>query len=142
MAEPPLRARDPYTPLKSEVPNKPIVGIGPDYGTGGYWLVAADGGVFAIGAPFLGSAAGMSLTLPVNGLVVTGDSIGYWLVAIDGGVFTFGDAVFEGSLAGQPLNPPVVGMAAHLTGGYWLARSDGRVFSFNPCPPMTGCGAG
>ena len=26
-----------------------------DGATGGYWLVAADGGVFAFGAPFLGA---------------------------------------------------------------------------------------
>jgi hypothetical protein len=61
----------------------------------------------AKGAPFLGSASGLSLTLPVNGIIVTGDSFGYWLVAFDGGVFTFGDATFRGSLAGQPLNPPL-----------------------------------
>src|SRR4051794_15958863 len=39
--------------------NAPIVGITPTRGGRGYWLVAADGGVFSFGhAPFYGSAAG------------------------------------------------------------------------------------
>ena len=37
---------------------------------------------------------------------------GYWLVASDGGIFAFGDAGFFGSTGGQPLNQPIVGMAA------------------------------
>ena len=37
---------------------------------------------------------------------------GYWLVAADGGIFTFGDAAFFGSTGGEPLNQPIVGMAA------------------------------
>ena len=34
----------------------------------GYWLVARDGGVFAIGAPFLGSLGGVPLDGPVMGI--------------------------------------------------------------------------
>ena len=34
---------------------KPIVGIAADPATGGYWLVASDGGIFRFGAPFCGS---------------------------------------------------------------------------------------
>ena len=42
------------------------------------------------------------------------------VVASDGGIFAFGDAPFYGSMGGQPLNKPVVGMAATPTGhGYW-----------------------
>ena len=36
----------------------PIVGIAADPATGGYWLVASDGGVFAFDARFFGSGAG------------------------------------------------------------------------------------
>jgi len=36
-----------------------IVGIATDLATGGYWLVGADGGVFAFNAPFYGSGTGI-----------------------------------------------------------------------------------
>ena len=55
----------------------------------GYWLAAADGGVFAQGdAGYYGSAGGITLNAPVVGIAATPDGKGYWLVAIDGGVFT------------------------------------------------------
>ena len=64
----------------------------------GYWLVAADGGVFAFGdAPFLGSMGGTPLVAPVVGMAATHHGDGYWLVAADGGIFSFGDAGFLGS---------------------------------------------
>ena len=59
----------------------------------GYWLVAADGGIFAFGdAGFYGSMGGQPLNAPVVDLAPTPDGRGYWLVATDGGVFAFGDA--------------------------------------------------
>ena len=68
---------------------------------GGYWLVAADGGVFSFGAPFHGSAGSVHLNAGVSGMAVTSDGGGYWLVAADGGVFSYGDAHFFGApLAG------------------------------------------
>jgi len=71
---------------------------------GGYWLVAADGGVFAFGdARFLGSTGALRLARPVVGMAATPDGGGYWLVAADGGVFAFGDARFLGSRGGLPL---------------------------------------
>ncbi len=98
----------------------------------GYWLAAADGGVFAQGsAPFLGSLGALHLNGPVVGMAATPDGGGYWLVALDGGVFTFGDAGFYGSMGGSHLNQPVVGMAATPDGkGYWLVAQDGGIFSF------------
>jgi hypothetical protein len=33
----------------------PVVGITPDAATGGYWLVAGDGGMFGFNAPFYGA---------------------------------------------------------------------------------------
>jgi hypothetical protein len=81
--------------------------------TGGYWLVASDGGVFAYGgAGFFGSMGGQKLNSPVVGMVPTADGKGYWLIAADGGVFTFGDATFAGSLGGTTLNKPIVGGAS------------------------------
>ena len=69
----------------------------------GYWLVAADGGVFAFGdAGFYGSTGGKKLNAPIVGMAATPDGKGYWLVAADGGVFAFGDATFHGSDGGEP----------------------------------------
>ena len=75
----------------------------------GYYQVASDGGLFAYGAPFLGSMGGQPLNLPVVGMAAT--STGYYEVASDGGLFSF-HAPFAGSMGGQHLNAPIVGMAA------------------------------
>jgi hypothetical protein len=103
----------------------------------GYWITAADGGVFARGdAGFYGSAAGEPLVGPVVGITPTPTGRGYFLAAADGGVFAFGDARFRGGLGGYtvnttPLNGPIVDIAATPTGnGYWLLASDGGVFAF------------
>ena len=98
----------------------------------GYWLAAADGGVFALGdAPFFGSAGALPLRSPVVGMAPTPNGRGYWLVAGDGGVFSYGNAGYRGSMGGGRLNAPVVGMAPTPTGnGYWLAAADGGVFAF------------
>jgi hypothetical protein len=88
----------------------------------GYWLVAADGGVFNFGdAGYYGGEAGKALDKPVVGVARTNSGHGYWLVAADGGVFAFGDAVFFGSSSGvgypQPTGAIVPGPG---DGGYWL----------------------
>jgi len=98
----------------------------------GYWLVGADGGVFAFGdAPFVGSLGAMKLEGPVVAMAPTPDGKGYWLAALDGGVFALGDATYYGSMGGTRLTQPVVGMAVTPDGkGYWLVAADGGVFSF------------
>jgi N-acetylmuramoyl-L-alanine amidase len=99
----------------------------------GYWLVAADGGIFTFGdAKFFGSTGALRLNAPIVGMAATPDGGGYWLVAADGGIFTFGDATFLGSEGGAQLAAPAVGMAATPAGGgYWL------VFGSNQ-RPLTG----
>jgi SpoIID/LytB domain protein len=101
-------------------------------GVGGYWINAADGGVFSFGnAQFYGSTGGMILNRPVVGMASTHDANGYWEVASDGGVFSFGDAPFYGSTGSIHLNKPMVGMAVTPGGaGYWLVASDGGIFAY------------
>jgi hypothetical protein len=100
--------------------------------TPGYWLGAADGGIFSFGdASFWGSAGALRLVRPIVGLAATPDRRGYWLVASDGGVFSYGDAGFFGSTGGLHLNRPIVGLASTPDGqGYWLTAADGGVFAF------------
>jgi hypothetical protein len=95
------------------MPDLPVVGITPDPDGDGYWMVAADGGVFSFRTPFRGSLPGIvpyhRLAAPVNGMVPYGN--GYLLVAGDGGVFTFSNKPFQGSGAGA-LDSPVIGIAS------------------------------
>jgi hypothetical protein len=98
----------------------------------GYYIVAADGGVFTFGdATFFGSMGGKPLNAAVVDITVRPQGDGYWLVAEDGGVFTFGRAGFHGSMGGQRLNSPVQGIDATPSGeGYWMVGKDGGVFTF------------
>jgi SpoIID/LytB domain protein len=101
-------------------------------GVAGYWMVAADGGIFSFGAArFWGSMGGKKLNQPILGMAGTPAGEGYWLVAADGGIFSFGDARFWGSTGAIRLNQPVVTMASSPTGaGYWLVARDGGIFAF------------
>jgi hypothetical protein len=98
----------------------------------GYYLAAADGGMFTFGnLPFCGSTGNLVLNRLVVDLAATPDAGGYWLVAADGGIFAFGDARFHGSTGAVRLNQPVVGMAPTADGnGYWLVAADGGIFAF------------
>ncbi|MGH9108416.1 MAG: PQQ-binding-like beta-propeller repeat protein, partial [Acidimicrobiales bacterium] len=98
----------------------------------GYYLSAADGGIFRYGnLPFCGSTGNIHLNQPVVGITAPPAANGYWEVASDGGLFAFGTVAFHGSMGGKPLNKPVVGMAADpATGGYWEVASDGGLFAF------------
>ena len=122
--------------------NAQIVGIAASTNSFGYWVVGADGGVFAFsGAGFFGSAATLHLNAPIVGIAATADNRGYYLVAADGGVFAFGDAIYQGSMGGKRLNAPIVGIATDpLTGGYRLVAADGGLFSFGA--PYLGSMAG
>jgi hypothetical protein len=110
----------------------PAVGIASTPDGAGYWLTAADGGVFAFGtAGFYGSMGGKALAAPIVGIASTPDGHGYWLVASDGGLFAFGDAGFYGSMGGHVLARKVVGLATTADGhGYWEVGADGGLFAF------------
>ena len=108
-----------------------IVASAGDPATGGYWLTASNGGIFAFGAPFEGSTGALHLVQPIVGMTPTTSGQGYWMDASDGGIFAFGDASFHGSMGASPLNRPIVGMTATPDGGgYWLVASDGGIFAF------------
>ena len=52
--------------------NAPVVGMAATPSGRGYWLVAADGGIFDYGdAPFFGSMGGQHLNAPVVGMAAT-----------------------------------------------------------------------
>ena len=128
----------------------PIVGIIPTPNGGGYWLIAADGGVFDFGnAKFYGSVysqgyTGLGGNHPISGRIVGGVATpsgnGYWLVSSTGAVYNFGGAANEGDTASKgytglggshPLPAPIVSIAADSAGtGYWLVGSDGSVYNF------------
>ena len=126
-----------YGPDPGLTLNDNFVGLASTRSGRGYWVAAADGGVFARGdARFHGSAASLPLLGPVVGITRTPSGNGYWLAAADGGVFAYGDADFVGSLGGYrigntPLNAPITAIAHTPSGhGYWLLGGDGGVFSF------------
>jgi len=109
----------------------------------GALMVAADGGVFAVGdAQFAGSLRGELTRIlgppglpahPVVGIVADPDGSGYWMVGRDGGVFAFA-APFRGSLPAvvryEDLHAPIGGMVSYGH-GYLLIGSDGGVFNFS-----------
>src|ERR1035441_6593061 len=62
--------------------SQPVVGMAASPTGKGYWLVAADGGVFSFGdAGFYGSLGGTRLRQPVVGMAASPTGKGYWLVA-------------------------------------------------------------
>ena len=107
---------------------------------GGYWLLGADGGVFAFGAPFFGSGASDRTRCPPNtadrslpsgtclAMASTPDGGGYWILNTDTGViYPFGDAGFFGqpasSFVGVSREFVPTGLAIVATpdgGGYWV----------------------
>jgi hypothetical protein len=87
--------------------------IAPDPDGAGYWLVAADGGIFAFDSSFHGSMGATSLNAPVVGAVAYGN--GYLMVASDGGIFDFSDTPYLGSLGDNPPPTPIVDAAVYST---------------------------
>jgi hypothetical protein len=78
----------------------------------GYWMVAADGGVFAFGdAAFYGSASGATSS-PVVGIAATADKGGYWIEESAGIAHNYGDAFRCESDAPVYGQPPTTAIAA------------------------------
>jgi hypothetical protein len=109
--------------------NSRIVGITATPDGGGYWMVAADGGVFSFGdAHFFGSMGGTPLNAAIVGIAATPDGGGYVLAAADGGIFDFGDAAFVGSAVGL-VDAPVVGVSLSTSDGLSVTSSSGMTLN-------------
>jgi hypothetical protein len=108
--------------------NQPVVGMASSPSGNGYWLVAADGGIFSFGdAQFHGSTGAIRLNQPIVGMAAHNSGAGYWFVARDGGVFAFGAAPYYGSTAGEvaPETVTVQTMIGYQSGrGYNLIAWD------------------
>jgi Glycosyl hydrolases family 43 len=120
-----------YAPVGSSSRKRlsaPIVGMVPSSDDGGYFMVGADGGVFAFGdaryagsCPSIGGCSG-----PAVSVLPDASGNGYWLVTATGHVYAFGDAVNYG----QPGPQFVLVTSAVRTPdgkGYWILFSNGVV---------------
>lgn len=117
--------------------NRPIVGIASTPDRQGYWLVAADGGVFTFGdAHFFGSLASFPLGLDhVVTLVPTPSGGGYWLATAGGRVAHYGNAAWYGSPKSAHVGSAVVGMSSSADGrGYVALTVAGGVTAFGDAP--------
>jgi hypothetical protein len=111
--------------------NQPVVGIVPSADQKGYFMVAADGGVFTFGdakfegsCPGIGGCAGAAVAVMPDG---TGK--GYWIVTTTGHVYSFGDAIYHGGPG--PQGAPVTSAVRTADGGgYWILLSNGAVFPY------------
>ena len=56
----------------------------------GSWPVASGGGVFAFGAPFLGSLGEVALSAPIVGVTPSADGVGHDLLGADSAVYVVG----------------------------------------------------
>ncbi len=111
--------------------NSPIVGIERTPTGLGYWLVAADGGIFSFGdAAFYGSTGNIHINKPIVGMATTPDGQGYWLVASDGGIFSFGDAVFAGAATSG--TNAAYGITSAADGSYTVGTISGPLQFLTP----------
>ena len=103
---------------------------------GGYWLYAADGGIFSFGsAGYHGPVANQGRD--IAGMAVTPSGGGYWMADDDGDVFVAGDARVFGNRASNL--DDVAGFAARPQGdGYWMAARAGTVENYGAAPAFPG----
>ena len=110
-------------------------GTAPDTGGArrGYWMVGADGRVYAFGASkALGDAPPSPGSAAVD-IKATPSGNGYWVVDSAGKVSAFGDATFHGQPDPGALRAGerITSLSPTATGaGYWVFTSQGRVLPF------------
>jgi hypothetical protein len=99
----------------------------------GYWMVGADGKVYAFGQSQRFGDAGLTPGTNAVDLEPTPSGDGYWVVDDAGGVSSFGDAVYRGAPDSLALkaNEKVTSLSTTPTGkGYWMFTDKGRVLTF------------
>jgi hypothetical protein len=109
----------------------PIVAMVPSFDDQGYFLVGADGGVFAFGdakfagsCPQIGSCSGVAVSVMPDA-----SGQGYWLVTKTGNVYSFGNAIDYGA-PGQQSAPVTSAVRTPDGGGYWILLGDGAVLAY------------
>ena len=119
--------------------NAPIVGMVPSADGGGYFMVGADGGVFAFGdakfegsCPGIGGCSGAAVAVMPD---ATGN--GYWLVTATGNVYAFGDAINHGAPGPQAV-PVTAAVRTTDGGGYWILFSNGVVAPYGDAVNLGG----
>ena len=131
----PVASTAPTTPVPpgaTAPPTGPAPVPAPASAGSGYWMVRADGAVYAFGAsPWLGAPAGGATV----DLEPTPSGRGYWVVDAAGGVSAFGDAVMPRPAGPLAPGETVTSLSATATGrGYWLFTTSGRVLPFGDAP--------
>ena len=117
----------------------PVVGMVPSSTGHGYFMVAADGGVFAFGdavfagsCPSIGGCSGAAVAVMPDA-----SGLGYWLVTTTGHVYAFGDAPFLG--APGSVSSPVTSAGRTASGnGYWILLANGTVLSYGDAANLGG----
>ncbi len=117
----------------------PVVGMVPSADGGGYFMVAADGGVFAFGdAVFAGSCPAIGgCSGPAVAVMPDATGNGYWLVTATGHVYAFGDAQFLGA-PGSVSSPVTSAVRTQDGNGYWILLANGTVLNYGDAANLGG----
>jgi hypothetical protein len=112
--------------------NAPIVGMVPSADGQGYFMVGADGGVFAFGdARYEGSCPGIGgcVGTPVA-VLPDASGNGYWVVTTTGSVYSFGDANSYGAPGTLGFDPVTSAMRTPDGNGYYILKADGDLYAY------------
>jgi hypothetical protein len=107
--------------------------VNPPANRNGYWMVGADGKVYAFGTAQRFGDAGITPGSQAVDLEPTPTGNGYWVVDDAGGVAALGDAVYRGAPNRLSLKAgeKVTSLSSTPTGkGYWMFTDKGRVLTF------------
>jgi ribosomal protein L24E len=99
----------------------------------GYWMVGADGKVYAFGKSKPWGNAPLAPGVEAVDLEPTPSGNGYWIVDSGGGVYAMGDAKYLGGPDSLSIarDEKVTSLSATPSGnGYWIFTSKGRVLTF------------